>query len=355
MDNALLIDFAMAYHHGPTIQAKLAIEPSADKIWVLFGRSGSGKTTLLRALAGLERPQTGTIRFGQARWLDAATKTFVRPQARNVGFLHQHYALFPHMSVDENIVYGLRARGIQAPASRLAELKAMLQIGELGARFPGQISGGQRQRVALARALAPNPGLLLLDEPLSALDAAVRAQVRRELREALQQLDILTLIVTHDRAEAMTLGDNIIVQDESGILQLGPIGEVFGRPRDLATARCLGVENLLAGQIVEANTQTTTVQLGKTQLVAKSVSNSLSRDVWVVIRAEYVCLAPDTATENCFEAPVVAVHPEGALTRVVLGGDLGLVMVVLASTGVCEGDMVRVAIAKEAIHLVSAT
>ncbi len=355
MDGSLHIDFEMIYRQGPAVRAELRMSFEDPQIWVLFGRSGSGKTTILRALAGLERPQKGEIRAGPQIWLNSNAGVFVPPKDRNVGFLHQDYALFPHMTVDDNIAYGLHARGMKNCAARVGRLKSILQIDELGQRYPGQISGGQKQRVALARALAPQPCLLLLDEPLSALDGPARGQVRSELRSWLKQLGILTVVVTHDRAEAMTLGDKIIVQEEGEIRQVGSVDEVFRRPADLPTARCLGVENLVSVRVVSSSAGRTVVAVGDTQLVSTSPPPADERQIWAAIRAEAIRLASHETVEdqaNLIDAQVTGVYPEGAVTRVTLGGEPSLVCSVLARSSLSRGQMVRAVIPAEEVHLV---
>jgi sulfate transport system ATP-binding protein len=196
----------------------------------LLGPSGSGKTTLLRIIAGLEGPSAGSIFFGED---DASTRTV---QQRRVGFVFQHYALFRHMRVKDNVAYGLRVRPRRERPSkaeigrRVGELLDLVQLGGLADRFPGQLSGGQRQRVALARALAVEPKVLLLDEPFGALDAKVRKDLRRWLREIHEKTGHTTVFVTHDQDEAMELSDRIAVLDRGRIEQVGVPDEIYDNP-----------------------------------------------------------------------------------------------------------------------------
>jgi molybdate transport system ATP-binding protein len=180
-------------------------------ITVLFGPSGCGKTTVLRCLAGLERPEHGRIIFGDDVWFDSDTKTHLSPQKRGIGLVFQDYALFPHLSVAENIAYGLDALPKPERQTRVDEIIQRFGLDEQRHRRPRQISGGQQQRVALARALVTQPRLLLLDEPLSALDTGLRNELREDLRIQLKTLDIPVVLVTHDQAEAELLGAQIIM------------------------------------------------------------------------------------------------------------------------------------------------
>jgi sulfate transport system ATP-binding protein len=212
----------------------------------LLGPSGSGKTTLLRILAGLDWPNSGELRVDGADWLA------LEAQRRRVGFVFQHYALFPHMSVFDNVAFGLTIRPrAERPtkteiARRVAELLAMMQIPDLGSRYPAQLSGGQRQRVALARALAIEPKVLLLDEPFGALDAAIRKDLRGWLRRLHDQLGTTTVFVTHDQEEAFELADRVVIMAEGRIEQIGSADEIYQRPASPFVARFLGGANELS-------------------------------------------------------------------------------------------------------------
>ncbi len=226
---------------GFAIDADWVIPLGAAPVTVLFGPSGAGKTTLLRLIAGLERPDSGSIVFRGEEWFGARS---LAPQQRRAGFLFQDYALFPHLTAEANVGFGAR------DGARAERLIQAFELGELRAHFPRQLSGGQQQRVALARALAADPALLLLDEPLSALDAATRARTRQELRRMLLESGVPSIVVTHDRAEAIALGDWIAVMIDGTIRQTGPVQDVFRRPADPRVAESLGVENILPAEIV---------------------------------------------------------------------------------------------------------
>ncbi|WP_213770001.1 ABC transporter ATP-binding protein [Bradyrhizobium sp. dw_78] len=228
-----------------------ALEPATLDIacgetLVLLGPSGCGKTTMLRIIAGLELPDAG----GRVLF-DGKDMTSVPIEKRNVGMVFQSYALFPNMSVADNIGYGLKIRGIGRPerAARVAELVALTNIAGLESRRIDQLSGGQRQRVALARAVAIRPGILLLDEPLTALDAALRDRLRGELNRLLRALGITTIYVTHDQAEAMELGDRIVVMRKGSIAQIGTPREIYFAPESRFVAEFIGAANIVEAPV----------------------------------------------------------------------------------------------------------
>lgn len=243
--NLLQAQFVKTFPSGTTIRAKLECEMNRFSISALYGPSGCGKTTILRCLAGLERPESGTIRIENEIWFDETSAIFRSPQQRDIGFLFQEYALFPHLNVEQNIAFGLAQLPRPERRHRVSEILVRFGLNGLEHRFPDQISGGQKQRVALARVLVRKPRLLLLDEPLSALDPQMRQQVRLELRDLLAQFDIPVFLVTHDRVEALTLADQLIVMDQGRILQSDQPSTIYQFPNSLAVARMMGVENII--------------------------------------------------------------------------------------------------------------
>jgi molybdate transport system ATP-binding protein len=234
--------FERNFPAGPSIQAALRLPVGSFSVTALIGPSGCGKTTVLRCLTGLDAPSGGRVTWGAEAWFDEARGTNFSPQQRGIGFLFQEYALFPHLTVSDNIAYGLSRSTAVETGRRVGEMIAMLQLAGLEARYPHELSGGQQQRVALARTVAPRPRLLLLDEPLSALDTPTRVELRRELRHVLTAWGIPTIIVTHDPEEVRTLADQVIVMCDGRIVQQGPVDEVFGNPRDPQVARIIGSE-----------------------------------------------------------------------------------------------------------------
>jgi putative spermidine/putrescine transport system ATP-binding protein len=236
-----------AKHYGPTrVLEPLDLEIAAGETVVLLGPSGCGKTTTLRLIAGLEIPDAGgRVLFGPR------DVTYLPIERRNVGMVFQSYALFPNMSVAENIGYGLKIRGVAGAERRrrVAEMLDMMRIAELKDRAIGQLSGGQRQRVALARAIAVKPDVLLLDEPLTALDAKLRESLRVEIDRLLRGLGITTVYVTHDQAEAMALGDRIVVMSKGRIAQIGSPRDIWFAPADRFVAEFIGTTSPLPGEI----------------------------------------------------------------------------------------------------------
>lgn len=235
----------------------LTITPG--ELFVLLGPSGCGKSTLLNLIAGLERPTDGTIRIGDRTVADVATKTFLEPHQRDIAMVFQSYALYPHMSVERNIAFPLKNRKNRMSAEKIAkrvrETAEFLRIEHLLNRKPAELSGGQRQRVAIGRALVREPSVLLMDEPLSNLDAQLRTGMRAQLKDLQQQLGVTTIYVTHDQVEAMTLGDRIAVLNEGGLAQVGSPSEVYDNPSTVFVARFVGSPpmNVFTGEIEQSD------------------------------------------------------------------------------------------------------
>ena len=219
----------------------------------LLGPSGSGKTTLLRAVAGLEQPHRGAIRIEDRPVFDGARGLEVPAEKRNLGLVFQSYALWPHKTVADNVAYGLRLRKVASDESRqrVAAALANLGLGHLGERLPHQLSGGQQQRVAIARALVYNPPVILMDEPLSNLDAKLREEARAWLRELILKMKLSALVVTHDQNEAMAMSDRILLLNNGVIEQQGTPQEMYGRPATLFAADFMGSNNRIAGKLAE--------------------------------------------------------------------------------------------------------
>ena len=216
MDDELSVDVRKRHAGGPEIAAALRLPLGKHSVTVLFGPSGAGKTTVLRLIAGLDTPDAGSIRCGDEVWYDGARGIRMPPQNRRVGYLSQDYAIFPHLTVRGNVAYGARGWEVHG-------LLARFDLSDLAERYPRQLSGGQLQRVALARALAAQPRLLLLDEPLSALDAPTRLRMRGDLRQLLAGVQVPAIVVTHDRTEALALGDTIAIMIDGKLRQAGAL------------------------------------------------------------------------------------------------------------------------------------
>jgi molybdate transport system ATP-binding protein len=374
MADQLTLDFEKSFPTGVVIGANLQAAIGDGEILVLFGPSGSGKTTILRSIAGLERPERGTISFAGEEWLDAERGRFAEPQRRGTAYVFQEAALFPHLTVRRNIEYGIDGL---APAERIArgnELVELLALQTLADWYPRQLSGGQAQRVALARALARHPRLLLLDEPFAALDTPTRVQLRRLLRRSIERLTIAVVLVTHDRAEAMALGDQMAVLADGKIRQVGSVVDVFRRPADLAVARSVGVESVLPARVAGTENGMLELRVGDVLLRAaspeaesngvaadiRSATPSDCREVFACIRAEDVSLergpSAGASARNHLPCRVVGIETEGAVERVTI--DCGFPLAALVTRQAREemqlrtGSEVVAAIKATAIHVV---
>lgn len=335
--------------------------PLAARVTVVFGPSGAGKSTLLRCLAGLEQPDRGWIRFGGVCWHDSARRLTLPTRARSVGYVPQDYALFPHLTVAGNIGYGLRHAGRDARARRVAELLAWLGLEPLRARLPGSLSGGQQQRVALARALARRPALLLLDEPFGALDLPSRARLRGELRDLLKQARTPTLLVTHDRTEALALGDDAVALEAGRVLQRGPVHEVFCRPLSLGVARAVAIETIQPAQVRRIDAGLVTLSAAGHTLTALAPELPPgTAAVYLCIRAEDVILVQGghgrSSPRNILPCVVRTLSPDGPMMRLEL--DCGFPLAALLTRQACAeldlepGARVEAMIKAPQLHLI---
>lgn len=360
MSARLIGRFRKRYPRGATIEGHIDLPADEFSVTVLFGPSGCGKTTILRSVAGLERPEDGEIRFAEETWLDAKRRVCLSPQRRGVGMLFQDYALFPHQTVARNIAFGLRRLPRAERLHRVGELLERFRLSGIEGRYPSQISGGQQQRVALARTLATRPRLLALDEPLSSLDEPTRARLRHELRQLLLSFAAPVLLVTHDRMEAIALGDRMVVMVDGQVRQYGPVHEVLSRPCDWEVARVVGTDTVVPGEIVGDAEGLVTVSVGSTRLAALPDAN-LGRHVWVCIRAEEVVLQshPDgsSSARNRLPGVITAIHPEGPMLRVEL--DCGFPLAAFITRQSVEelhlhvGSSVTALLKVPAVHLIS--
>lgn len=330
MADQLNVDIRKRFTGGPEISAAFSLPLDQPGVTVLFGPSGAGKTTVLRCIAGLETPDAGSIRCGGELWYQGAFS--LPPQKRRVGYVSQDYAVFPHLTVQANLEYGLRGENRAGRAKAARELLARFEMSDLAGRHPRQLSGGQLQRVALARALAPRPRLLLLDEPLSALDAPTRLRMRDDLRQILASAQVPAIMVTHDRTEALSLGDSLAIMIGGSLRQAGTVDHVFDRPADAEVAEAVGVETICPARVVARGGGLVTVEIGGARLVAVDIPDP-HRDVFVCIRAESVTIEQNpsgnpSSARNHLPARIVSVVPEGPLARVVLDCGFRLTAVV---------------------------
>jgi iron(III) transport system ATP-binding protein len=250
VDKLIVSNVFLSYGANPILKG-VSFELKAGEVVCLLGASGSGKTTLLRAVAGLEQPSSGRITLDETVFFDKTAKIDCPVEQRSLGLVFQSYALWPHRTVAENVGYGLKLRKVPAAEQKRRVQNALEQLGlgDLAARFPYELSGGQQQRVAIARALVYNPPVILLDEPLSNLDAKLREEARAWLRELIVSLGLSALCVTHDQTEAMAMSDRILLLRDGRIEQEGSPAELYGAPRSLYTAEFMGSNNRIDAKV----------------------------------------------------------------------------------------------------------
>ena len=322
------VRFSRVSRHFGNVRAVDAVdlEVTAGEFFAMLGPSGSGKTTCLRLIAGFEQPTSGHIEiFGE-------TAEGVPPYRRNVNTVFQDYALFPHLNVLDNVAYSLMVRGVAKPDRHRAAEQALelVQLPAYGTRRPGQLSGGQRQRVALARALVNQPKVLLLDEPLGALDLRLREQMQEELKALQKSLAITFVFVTHDQGEALSMADRVAVFDRGRIIQVGSPEDIYQRPNTRFVAEFVGSSNVLPPAFVQAR---------------------WGRDAWASLRPEAVTVG----RKEGIQARLISRAYLGASTRLALDVE-GLRLSAVVPTGQAlpaDGDTVTVSWAPDAIHFMT--
>jgi putrescine transport system ATP-binding protein len=310
----------------------VSLDIRRGEIFCLLGGSGSGKTTLLRMLAGFEIPTSGTIQ------IDGADMSTTPPYERPVNMMFQSYALFPHMSVERNVAFGLEQEGVSRDDARrqVAEILDIVKMGGFGARKPHQLSGGQRQRVALARALVKRPKLLLLDEPLAALDKKLREHTQFELISIQQRMGVTFMVVTHDQEEAMTLGTRLGVMNQGRIVQVGSPSDIYESPANRFVADFIGSVNMFEGQVSQGGSHGVRIdcaELRGTVRADRAVACADGATVWTAIRPEKITISRQqpvavAANENL-------VH--GTVREIAYMGDMSIYLVQIES-----GKMMRV-------------
>jgi len=304
----------------------VSLEIRRGEIFCLLGGSGSGKTTLLRMLAGFETPSAGRI------YIDGEDMSAVPPYERPVNMMFQSYALFPHMTVERNVAFGLEQEGLGRPEvrRRVAEILSIVQMSPYTGRKPHQLSGGQRQRVALARALVKRPKLLLLDEPLAALDRKLRERTQFELLNIQERLGVTFIVVTHDQEEAMTLATRMGVMDHGRIAQVGTPAEIYESPVNRFVADFIGSVNLLEGKVAARGDHDLTIRcepFGCTVRAARRVECAPGDTVWAAIRPEKIVLTSEASRgEGAAENRV-----RGKVREVAYMGDVSVCLVEIDS------------------------
>jgi len=305
----------------------VSLDIRRGEIFCLLGGSGSGKTTLLRMLAGFESPTAGTIH------IDGADMSAIPPYERPVNMMFQSYALFPHMNVEKNVAFGLEQEGLGRAALRrqVGEILDIVKMGGFEARKPHQLSGGQRQRVALARALVKRPKLLLLDEPLAALDKKLREHTQFELINIQQRLGVTFIVVTHDQEEAMTLGQRLGVMNRGRIAQVGSPSDIYESPATRFVADFIGSVNMFEGRVSGGEADGVRIECGElscTVRAERAVSCARGATVWTAIRPEKINISrePPAAQPDAAENAV-----RGTVREIAYMGDLSIYLVQIES------------------------
>lgn len=313
---------AQVQHRIGSLDLDIDLDVQPGEVLALLGPNGSGKTTLLRCLAGLIAIDAGRISLDDDVLDEPSSATFRPPEAREVGFVFQDYVLFRHLSVLENIAFGLRARGVRASEARRVATGWIERVGlkEYAGKRPNALSGGQAQRVALGRALATSPRMLLLDEPLAALDVGTRAAIRRDLRRHLESFAGVAMIVTHDPVDAYALADRVAILDGGRVVQSGTLADVTAHPRSRYVADLVGV-NLIQGDVDEG----VLVTASGTRIVVADAPNG---PVFAVIRPHSVVLGRDVASassvRNVWSGQIVEIDRLGDRARVGVAAELTL-------------------------------
>jgi iron(III) transport system ATP-binding protein len=303
--NDLHLDYGSGASLNPILKG-VSMNLQRGEVVALLGPSGSGKTTLLRAVAGLESARAGTIDIGSRRVFDGSKNLEIPAEQRNLGLVFQSYALWPHKTVFDNVAYGLSLRKVSGSdiAARVKEVLNQLGLGHLGERFPHQLSGGQQQRVAIARALVYNPPVILLDEPLSNLDAKLREEARAFLRELIVRLGLSALMVTHDQSEAMAISDRILLLNNGKIEQQGTPQSMYETPNTLFTAEFMGSNNRLPAQVVQREGDHVRLLIDGMNMIGSARGENTALDATAMIRVEEVRIS-SSPLQNAIELPLV--------------------------------------------------
>jgi sulfate transport system ATP-binding protein len=319
----------------------VTVDAPTGALVALLGPSGSGKTTLLRIIAGLEAPDAGTVTYLD----DDITRQSARE--RNVGFVFQHYALFRHMTVFENVAFGLRVRNWKEPRikERVNELLHLVRLENMADRYPSQLSGGQKQRIALVRALAPEPKVILLDEPFGALDAKVRTELRTWLRRFHDEFHVTSLFVTHDQEEAFEVADRVVVMNHGTVEQVGTPADVFERPANAFVMDFLGNVNVFPAQLKDGRVLLGDIVMPVNGRVVERGSGTAD----VYVRPHELDIDRTGTAANCIRGKIVHINPAGSVVKVrVRADDFGLVVNVDISPdkykllGLMSGELVFV-------------
>ncbi len=321
MPSSSLTISGLAKRYGDVVAlAPTDLDVSEGEFLTLLGPSGSGKTTLLSLIAGLIHPDQGELR------ISGADVTFRPPYERDIGMVFQNYALFPHMTIEENIAFPLKMRKVDAAEARrrAAEALEMVRLPQVGRRFPRELSGGQQQRIALARCLVYRPSIILMDEPLGALDKKLRDQMQLEIKRIHREMRTTIVYVTHDQEEAMTMSDRICLMNDGAIEQLGTPDDLYFRPRTLFVADFLGESNLLPGKVDAVSNSDLSVLLDGSEVTASATGNgggfTVGQNIRLLVRPQNLSVARGDARKGKLVARLTDVMVTGGMTKLYMEG-----------------------------------
>lgn len=339
-----LENFSKSYGEKQIIK-KIDLEIYEGEFLTLLGSSGCGKTTILRSISGLDYPTTGKV------FIDGEDVTNLEPPKRKVNTIFQNYALFPLMTIEENIAFGLKMKKV--PKKEIKErVQKMLELVHLEGyekRKPKELSGGEQQRVSIVRGLINNPKVLLLDEPLSALDLKLRKKMQIELKQLQKKLGITFIYVTHDQDEALSMSDRIVVLNEGKIEQIGSPVEVYEFPKSLYVADFLGEANVFTGEIVDKNDTESSIKTDINEFKVLNTSFEIDKKVNIIIRPENMIISKEKSKINCFEAKIYEQIYDGAFTKILLKINKKIVKVIIYGNDKLYtiGDIVYLSFAPE--------
>jgi len=321
MPSSSLTISAIAKRYGDVVAlAPTDLDVAEGEFLTLLGPSGSGKTTLLSLIAGLTHPDEGLVRIG------GADVTFRPPYARDIGMVFQNYALFPHMTIEENIAFPLKMRKVDAAEARrrTAEALEMVRLPQVARRFPRELSGGQQQRIALARCLVYRPSIILMDEPLGALDKKLRDQMQLEIKRLHREMRTTIIYVTHDQEEAMTMSDRICLMNDGMIEQLGTPDDLYFRPRTLFVADFLGESNLLPGKVDKVSEDTLSIVLADGRVTTSATGNggtfTVGQEVRLLLRPQNLAVKKGAPSNGKLNARLTDIMVTGGMTKLYMEG-----------------------------------